>query len=175
MEYQNELDAAIISLTFYDILNAQLLMQTMTRAVDSLMLDTELTREQKNVLKRDAGFTSKAIYFLSQAGDAYRRCLKALDQLGAELDTYVNPKTYDLAMASANTLTAISLLYMHKTDNDPETETKIHKFLLDVGKPTAPEFVQVYRSLMIRARKMEANHTQNDKDNGSNEEGADNR
>lgn len=150
-----ELDKAIISSTYYCISNALTQMQTMTRAFKSLRLDTEFTSEEKKKIKHDLEFTSRAIQYLGRAQRAYQECIKALDLINAEFDERVNPESYDLHLATANEILAITYLYMHKADNDPQTEAQIHKFLLDVGKPTGEEFQQIYTALMNKARRME--------------------
>lgn len=150
MEQQNiSIDNVIMNLAYYYLENAIYLSEVMNRTAKILLLDEDLTPEQKRALKEEAGFTSKMIQNLSQAKRLWRQFCSVCDILLTNYGAKLDVKLYDKGQATAAAMLAMDLVYFTLGSQSIETAQKIHDYLKTFQWPE--ELKSEYETLMRRS------------------------
>lgn len=145
---QTCVDGAVITLSYLFTKGALYLNQVLDKTGQNLLLEKDLTPAQKSTLKTDAGFTSKAISYLTRAGEAFRTLNHCLEMIESELDQRIHHGSFDSAQADMYDLLSVCLPYMVVTAESPENEKKIHNYLQKYRWPA--DLKEVYKLLRFR-------------------------
>ena len=150
MPQQNRsIDNVFMNLAYYYLENAIYLSEVMNRASKILLLDEDLTPDQKRALKEEAGFTSKMIQNLSQARRLWRQFCSVCDILLTNYGAKLDVKVYDKGQATAAAMLAMDLVYFTLGSQSIETAQKIHDYLKTFQWPE--ELKAEYETLMRRS------------------------
>lgn len=152
IEQRDTIDDAIVDLAYYYLDNAVYLASTMDRTVSRLMLDEDLTKEQKRALKEDARFNSRVIMLLGQARDAYRRMHTLTDELEMEWNGRIGEHLYDKGQAIGADLMSVDLVYLMLYIIDEASREKIHDFLKTLEWPE--DLKTTYAAIQRRRARM---------------------
>lgn len=127
MEYT--IEDYLITLSYLYIENAIYAMQVLNKAADNMQLDKSLTREQKDALRKDAGWSRDAVVYLTEAKKNYQSLCKYLDKLGDALDTKCQGKLYNTGQANALDIMSVDIVYLSMKNQDESAETNMQDFL----------------------------------------------
>lgn len=129
-EQMPTVDDTIINMAYAYITGAEYLMEVMTKSVKQYCLEQTISKEQKQALKEDLGFTSQSVHYLIEAGKSFKLMMHYLDKVEAGMNTHLtNPNLYDWGLANMMDLVSVNLVYMTLTNGSAERETKIHNYL----------------------------------------------
>lgn len=144
------IDNVNMNLTYYYLENAIYLSEVMNKTAKILLLDEDLTKEQKRAFKEDAGFTSKMIQNLTRARDLWRQFCSVCDVLLVDFGAKIDVKLYDQGQATAAAMLAMDMVYFTLGEQNRETAQKIHEYLKTFQWPE--ELKEEYERLMKRSR-----------------------
>lgn len=153
MPQQNRsIDNVFMNLAYYYLENAIYLSEVMNRASKILLLDEDLTPEQKRVIKEEAGFTSKMIQNLSQARHLWRQFCSVCDVLLTNYGSKLDVKVYDEGQATAAAMLAMDLVYFTLGAQNEESAQMIHDYLKTFQ--WSDELKTEYEMLMKRSMRL---------------------
>lgn len=153
MPQQNRsIDNVFMNLAYYCLENAIYLSEVMNRTSKILLLDEDLTPEQKRALKEEAGFTSKMIQNLSQAKNLWRQFCSVCDVLLTNYGSKLDVKIYDEGQATAAAMLAMDLVYFTLGAQNEKTAQMIHDYLKTFQ--WSDELKAEYEMLMKRSMRL---------------------
>lgn len=137
-DIENASEEILIYLLYLYLSGAGTIAEFIKNQQENFLLDKNLTEEQRQLIKKELGFTKRAIRNIEEASKGYRLMCSKLEALQAELEEGYDMGTYDHRFADSNELIAHDILYIYRTHRNPKNELQIRRFMkyMEGGKPS---------------------------------------